>query len=202
MNASTSNPEAYERFGRSGRRNMGIFGSGFAVSRLYIAATHLLCVDIIFFSEQCKRYQFKHIEALWYVPTKGWHVNTVFCALCACPLLLAFLIPDAAVLAIWLTIPLCVLIAVLIMNIRRGPSCRCYIRTAAHTDQLPAINRVALAEAFFARVGPLIEESQADVVTFRQAPPLATEKRPPAEDDESGRISLSGTEQAAVSEGG
>lgn len=173
----TAKIEGYEKFGRSGRRDMGVFGTGFSVSKLYIAATHLLCVDIIFFSERCKRYQFKNIEALWYARTKNWHFYTTLCVLFSIPGFLGlFFIGDdvSVVFIIWLMTAA----GFLVVNIRRGPTCRCYVRTAAHIDQLPPINRVKLAAAFFARVGPLIEESQTDIPMSTQAPPLATNTSP------------------------
>ncbi|MDT8390519.1 MAG: hypothetical protein RRC34_08435 [Lentisphaeria bacterium] len=147
------------------------------MSRLYIAATHLLCVDILFFSERCKRYHFENIEALWYTPTKSWHFFTVFWALVAIPGALGLFIPDIAarvIFGIWVIIA----IGFLVINITRGPSCRCHIRTAAHIDELPSINRLALAERFFTRVGPLIEAAQADVATMAEAPPLVAADGP------------------------
>lgn len=173
----TTRAEKYQKVGRSGRRDMGFFGSGFAVSKLYIGDTHLLCVDILFFSERCKRYQFENIEALWYTPTKSWHFVTAFWALLAAPGLLGLFIPDGVAklfFGIWLIIT----IGILLINISRGPSCRCHIRTAAHSDQLPSINRLALAETFFTRVGPLIEASQAGISTMIKAPPVTTEYDP------------------------
>jgi hypothetical protein len=49
---------------------------------------------------------------------------------------------------------------ILIGNAVAGPSCRCSIRTAVQTDELPSLNRLRRARKVIARLRPAIAEAQ------------------------------------------
>ncbi len=151
----------YHKFGGRGLRRSGFFSAVRQYSRLYLASDHLLCVDTCYFVESYKRYEFRNIEALWYCPTIGWHLATGLNLVLAVAFSAGLLIPHLAARVVFGALLVVVVIAMAV-NLLRGPSCRFYLKTAAHTEHLPSIVRCQKGEALMARLRPLIETAQVE----------------------------------------
>ena len=53
----------------------------------------------------------------------------------------------------------------LFLNLLRGPTCSCHLRTAVQHEELPSLRRVRNAEKVLARIRPLIEAAQGTAQT-------------------------------------
>ncbi len=51
----------------------------------------------------------------------------------------------------------------MIINIARGPTCVCHIRTAAQTEKLPSLNRIRTAQKAIRIIKSMILETQGDL---------------------------------------
>jgi hypothetical protein len=133
-------------------------------SSLWIGKDHLLIVESIGYSETYKRFYFRDIQAVILVRTnrqKLWNGILGTCA--ALPLLIwgLFAVTDkdaggwivALIFSLGFSIPL-------LLNILRGPTCACQLRTAVNVEDLPSLNRFRRASKVMNRLRPLIAEAQ------------------------------------------
>jgi len=72
----------------------------------------------------------------------------------------------------------------LLINILRGRTCRCFLRTAVQTEQLPPLSRVRRAQKVFARIRPLIAAAQGgelspEMISARMREPVPSSARAP-----------------------
>ena len=171
-------------------------------TRVWLGKDHVLSVQNLGYSEEYRRFYFRDIQAIIVQKTSlsaifNWILGLVLIA----PLLGVF----AGLMALMkrpfqsddlvLFIPLClfgaILLVSLVMNIARGATCACYIKTAVQTERLPALNRIRTAQKFIETIMPLIAEAQGaitleeiqnqtagETVAEYQAPPIATHFAP------------------------
>ena len=153
-----ASPE-YQRLTRARSRG------GFAVAvasrtSLWLGKDHLLFVESNGYTETYKRFYFRDIQALIVQRTQVFTVVnlvlTIFFVLALAPALVAqemgmriFLFSAAG----FFGLPL-------LINILRGRTCRCFLRTAVQIEQLPPLSRVRRAQKVFARIRPLIAAAQ------------------------------------------
>ena len=127
--------------------------------RLYLAADHLLQVSSSGFTETYRRFYFRDIQAITLRESmhgKVW--NGVWGFLAFLPAIVALQVGGAATVVWWGITGIFLLL--LAINIARGPTCVCQVRTAVQTRPLPSLNRVRRAGKVIAQLKPLIEAAQ------------------------------------------
>lgn len=129
-------------------------------SSLWLGQDHLLCVETNGYTENYKRFYFRDIQSISLHRTKAYAIaNSILI-----PVTLLFAVLGLAVddnvgrIVLW-CIAVLPLIP-LIVNLVRGPSCLCRIRTAVQEEEIPALANVRKALAVLQRIRPLIEEAQ------------------------------------------
>ena len=135
-------------------------GSGvFEHVRLYQAPDHLLQVSSSGFTETYRRFYFRDIQAIALRESmhgKVW--NGVWGFLACLPAIAAIQMTGPATVVWWGITGIFLLL--LAINMARGPTCVCQVRTAVQTRPLPSLNRVRRANKVIAQLRPLIEAAQ------------------------------------------
>jgi hypothetical protein len=135
-------------------------GSGvFEHVRLYLAVDHLLQVSSSGFTEIYRRFYLRDIQAISLRESmhgKVW--NGIWGFLAFLPAIVALQVGGAATVVWWGITGIFLLL--LAINITRGPTCVCQVRTAVQTRPLPSLNRVRRASKVIAQLKPLIEAAQ------------------------------------------
>src|ERR1051326_1689602 len=148
------------------RKLPGLGRDVISISRLYQARDHLLVVNSNGYIEDYKRFYFRDIQAIIIrqsITGKVW--NWALGALTVPSLAFAIALfarrengdlPAAlfwGVCAILFGVPF-------LINILRGPTCACHIRTAVQTERHAPLSRLRTAQKVLARIKPLIAEVQ------------------------------------------
>lgn len=162
-----SQPRPYQKLpGRS-------HGSG-GRSQLWLGDDHLLEVHSIIFAERYLRYPLADIRAITVEPSR---TAAIWSALCGGGIALALLaigglwwgttqvserelVPVLWVFAGMFGCGALFLLFLLIVNLWRGPSCRCTIQTSAGMRPLTTPTRRATARRVLERLEPVIEAAQ------------------------------------------
>ena len=137
-------------------------GTGSGVSehvKLYLAADHLLQVSSSGYTETYRRFYFRDIQAITLRESmhgKVW--NGVWGFLACLPAIAAIQMTGPATVVWWGITGIFLLL--LAINMARGPTCVCQVRTAVQTRPLPSLNRVRRANKVIAQLRPLIEAAQ------------------------------------------
>jgi len=170
---------------------------GFAVAvasrtSLWLGADHLLFVNSSGYTETYKRFYFRDIQT--FVLQKTQRANVVNIVLTI--LLVLFLSPALVAQGIGWKIFLFTLAGIftifLLANLLQGQTCRCFLRTAVQTEQLPPLNRIRRAQKVFALLRPLIAAAQGGELSpetisemmRQQAQPAAASSTPGADNPE------------------
>jgi hypothetical protein len=169
----TISPYRHSRL--DGRGNAGNFAIPFVESRtvtLWLGPDHLLRVENSGYAERYKRFLYRDIQAIIIrahpVADQWWNVGFIVMALLA--LLGGVTVggygwygfgPMAA------SMLLC-----LVINLWRGPSCTCHVRTAVQTEALSSLNRLRVARRALDRLRPLILAAQADLPSTATTPSI------------------------------
>lgn len=130
---------------------------------VYLAEDHLLCLYSTAFSENYRRFYFRDIQAIQVCRTLGGFVGSMLLLILAVVLCLSLwaneLNPmDGVVEALaWGVVPL--LLAYMIVSLRKGGSCVCRVQTAVSSQVMPVTN-VRGARRLVEVVGPLVEAAQ------------------------------------------
>jgi hypothetical protein len=155
-------------------------GSGlFEHMRLYLAADHLLQVSSSGFTETYRRFYLRDIQAISVRESmhgKVWNGLWGF---------IAFLF---AVIALQVAGPVSfvwwgvtgIFVLFLALNVARGPTCVCQLRTAVQVRSLPSLNRVRRAGKVIAQLKPLIEAAQSAMPSDEIARRIDEARRSPA----------------------
>lgn len=173
----------YRRLTRPGSR------SGFAIpvwssGSLWLGPDHLLSVESGGYTETCKRFYFRDIQAIIIQESKqrmSW--NAILSVPLAASLIgLAHTPRDNGVVIVCLVFAAFLLLFLLINNIS-GTGCICRVRTAVQIEVLPSLNRVRKARRVFAEIHPLIVAAQGgeltgEAVTARMREWLASTAEP------------------------
>src|SRR3954463_10314707 len=111
------------------------FGRGLAsYTRLYLGADHLLQVSSTMFTERYKRFYFRDVQAIIILRTPIWIWFMFALGGCGALMLFIALISQDDKVAVWVFSVLAGLfLTFAVAHALRGPSCRCYIRTAVQT---------------------------------------------------------------------
>jgi len=173
----------YERLTRSRSRG------GFAVAvasrtSLWLGKDHLLFVESNGYSETYKRFYFRDIQALLVQRTQVFTVVNLVLTILFVLTLAPALVAQETGLRIFLFSAAGFFGLPLFINILRGPTCRCFLRTAVQTEQLPPLSRVRRAQKVFARIRPLIAAAQGgelspEMISARMREPVPSSARAP-----------------------
>ncbi len=143
-------------------------------TRLYRGADHLLQISSVTFSERYKRFYFRDIQAFIVVRTNSWIVViTLFLILALLLTGLAVGVGDSVGSIVLGGFAALLLTLALIVGLR-GPSCRCYVRTAVQTETLPSLNRLRRAENILAELQPIIAAAQGPMPVEPETPAAET----------------------------
>ena len=156
-------------------------------TRLYRGVDHLLQVSSVTFSERYKRFYFRDIQAFVVVRTNSWIVVIALFLILALLLTgLAVGVGDSVGSIVLGGFAALSLVLALVVGLR-GPSCRCYVRTAVQTETLPSLNRLRRVDKVLAELKPLLDAAQGPmpvvenetlVAPISETPP-GTETLPP-----------------------
>ncbi len=168
----------YTRLPGAGLRGAG-FSTAVAVrSRLWLGKDHLLCVDSMRFAEDYKRFYFRDIQALIIRKTERGKIwNIVFGAL-ALPPLIAALATTAEWRIVW-GIMAGIFLTFVLVNTLYGPTCKCHLRTAVQTEELPSLRRLRVARKVLARLRPHIAAAQGELAPEEIPARMAELAKPP-----------------------
>jgi small-conductance mechanosensitive channel len=138
-----------------------------ATSRLYLGDDHLLYVMNERFSESYKRFYFRDIQALtWHETDRRNLINVIVLLIGFFAALLSWGIGSsttatAGFVVLGVALGLCLL--GLLINLALGPTCKCALKTAVHTQEVASLKRVRTAERIFRTVAPFIAAVQGSV---------------------------------------
>jgi hypothetical protein len=151
-----SNPDYKKLRGRGYTR--GLFKQG-GTWRLWLGSDHLLSVKSMSYSESYRRFYFRDIQAIIISQTaKDKVYSVIWGTLCLlCVLLAATQGPVWAIVGGTFFVVFAVLLGI---NLWRGPTAKCIIRTAVQTEELPSLSRVHVAQEVLQIIKPLIEQAQ------------------------------------------
>jgi len=150
----------YKRLPGRGPRRRGFITVSFSRCLLYMGDDHILGVDNNGFSEDYKRFYFSDIQAIITRRTnRGATWSVVLALMIACSLMGALFLETGSVrIVCWILSG--TLLAFLLVNIFRGPTCVCHIMTAVQEDELPSLNRLRVARKVIETLRPVIERVQ------------------------------------------
>jgi hypothetical protein len=152
-------------------------------SRLWLADDHLLEANSLLVVERYHRFFLRDIRAVIIEHTKvGRWLNIALGSFVALSALgtggLAFSAQRAAEgdgqVVLWIFVgllatPTLVLLALLAVNLVRGPTCRCVVHTMAGAHPLEGAKRLRRARRLLAELAPLIEAAQLGASSFSTA---------------------------------
>ena len=142
------------------RLRSGFQVSAAARSSLWLGKDHLLCIETNGYTETYKRFYFRDIQAVTLHRTKKYLIaNSILIPLVVLFVALGMVVDDSAGRIVLFCIALLPGIP-LIVNLVRGPSCVCRVRTAVQEEEIPALANDRKAQAVLARIRPLIAETQ------------------------------------------
>jgi hypothetical protein len=156
-------PVEYTKLPGSGiSRKGGTFIAAARIStRLWLGDDHLLQVESAGgYSENYKRFYFRDIQAFCLRRTKNWFAVNVVLGFLTGGFLLWTLGVNEPAGKITLGIITAIFGFFLFLNLLRGPTCSCHLRTAVQHEELPSLRRVRNAEKVMGRIRPLIEAAQ------------------------------------------
>ncbi len=129
-------------------------------TQLWLAADHLLLLSNNRFSEQYQRFSFTDIQAIVVTQRPSQLVLQIVMILAALAWMGLWFAVDSK-FAKW-AIELSGVLALLwpIVDIARGPRCRCFLRTRVSGEVLEPVSRIRTANSFLALIRPVIESAQ------------------------------------------
>jgi len=170
---------------------MGIFVLLFRGRRtqLWIGKEHLLAVESDGYTEHYKRFDYRDIQVLAVRKTvPGLIANVLLGTVVLLFIVLSIVVEDPVGRGFsWGFLGFFGLL--LLINVLRGPTCQCQIRTAVQTLDLVSLNRLRTARKAFATIKPMIEQSQGSLnpasATIFSRPPVSGETSQPPSSAES-----------------
>lgn len=152
---TTGKPKEYTRLAR---KSMNLMHR----ASLWQGPDHLLKVSSTGFSEDYRRYYYRDIQAIIVTPTTNWHGWSLFLGfICLLTLLCALLVSTDSPVGLSILVILGGLTGgLLTVNLMKGPTCICRIRTAVQTDKIEAMSRLRTAQRVIARLRETIIAAQ------------------------------------------
>ncbi len=161
------------------RRLPGTGSGAFETVRLYAGADHLLQVSSSGFTETYRRFYFRDIQTFALRESMHGRVwNGIWGFLAFLPVIAALQMNGPALFVWWGVTGIFLLL--LAINVTRGPTCVCQVRTAVQTRPLPSLNRVRHAVKVIAQLKPSIEAVQGILPPDEVARRIDEARRDPA----------------------
>lgn len=146
-------------------------------SSVWAASDHFLSVEFRWFLEHYYRFFYRDVQAIFVRKTvRGQIINIACCfilGICA----LAIATAGVEGFSIGL-VPSGVSLAVLVVNLLRGPTCNCHVVTAAQTRQLRGLRRLPETLRALAELEPRLRSAQDNPRAPSPAPGLVTAPNP------------------------
>jgi hypothetical protein len=148
--------------------------------QLWQGDEHLLLVEWDGYREYYKRFDYRDVQAVIIRKTnEAVILNAVFAAIVCIFGALALASTDLG-LRIFLLSFAAVIGALLLGNALAGPTCKCSIRTAVQTDELPSLHRLRRARKVLDRLRSLIATAQGQLSPEETAARLRAQDQMPA----------------------
>ena len=145
-------------------------------TRLYLGADHLLQVSSVTFSERYKRFYFHDIQAFIVVRTVWWIVGLAISGVISLGFAALALGVNDSTGSIVCGSAASLFTIIALSHAVRGPTCRCYVRTAVQAEKLPSLNRVRKTKKVLATLKPFIDAAQGPMPEMKIAGlPIAQE---------------------------
>jgi hypothetical protein len=129
-------------------------------TQLWLAADHLLLLTNTRFSEEYKRFAFADIESIVVTQRPSQLVLQIVMILAALAWMSLWFAVDSKFARWAIEITGAFALLVPIVDIARGPRCRCFLRTRVSGELLPPVSRIKTADNFLALIRPVIESVQ------------------------------------------
>jgi hypothetical protein len=146
-------------------------------SQLWLGPSHILLLKSHFFTEEYHRFAFADIQALVITETTGRIAFQLLALAAAALWTLGFLEVNSVFAKAFFGITGALALAIVGVDIARGPRCRCHVYTAVSREQLTPVSRTRQAQTFLARIRPEIEAVQGPWSTDR--PHVVADPPPP-----------------------
>jgi hypothetical protein len=151
-------------------------------SQLWLAPDHILLVKSMRLVEQYQRFALADIQAITITKSPDRTPYQVVAALAATLWALTFLAVNAPFAKYFFVITGAIALAAVIVDLLRGPYCRCNLTTAVSRELLRPVSRLRTAQSFLAIVQPAIEAVQGSLgppEEVRVSLPVAGVDQPP-----------------------
>lgn len=139
-------------------------------SQLWLAPDHLLLVKSTRIAEQYQRFALADIQALTITRSSSRIPFQIAAALAA----IAWTLAALAVHLIWakyfFVITGAAALAAVIVDMLRGPACRCHLTTAVSREWLRPVSRIRAAQSFLGVIRPAIEAVQGTLASPEEVP--------------------------------
>ncbi len=154
----------YTRLPGRGLRREGLIALTRTWCTLWLTDDHILSVDNHVFSEDYKRFYFRDIQAIVFSKTRRGAVWNMVLSIFVALWLLTMFSQEAMEWRITWLIVAVLFIVLLVINIVRGPTCKCQLMTAVHKETLPSLNRMNTTERVLGTLRQRIRQAQRDLV--------------------------------------
>lgn len=153
-------PGRGRRFARRRRGGAESPGPSWARSTVWLGPDHLLVVDDAGYTERYRRFPFRTVQAIVVRRTRTYGTFSALLGVAtAAPLAASFAV--GAEWAIALRVVAGLVVPFLAAHVLRGPTCRVTLRTAVHTEEIPAWKRLRVARRGIALLAPHLRAAQA-----------------------------------------
>lgn len=154
--ATASNPDS--RY----RKLPGAGGGFFHRSSLWLGDDHILLVTDSTIGERYRRFYFADIQGFAWRRTAWWLVNAACLLVIAAGLgAIAWAAFDEPAGRLAMGFIVAVPLVFALIQLFRGPTCACFIKTAVQFERLAPLSRARSLHKVLARLRPLIEQAQA-----------------------------------------
>ncbi len=149
-------------------RKLAKCGGLFAVYSLWQGPDHMLSAETVMATESYRRFYFREIQAISVQKTGMYHVYSFIFGL---PGALALMMGTMGNTWPQPCLVFSAMAGLLVsINLLRGPTCVCHIRTAVQNVKIRALVRMRRLDKILAQVKPLIAEAQAHLPTDTYSP--------------------------------
>jgi len=128
--------------------------------QLWQGEEHLLLVEWNGYKEKYKRFNYRDIQAVFIQKNSEAQAANIVLTIMVVLILAPALVTHITGLKIFLLSLAGFFGLILAINALSGSTCRCFLRTAVQTEELPSLSRVKRAQKVFARLQPLIAAAQ------------------------------------------
>lgn len=166
------------------RRLTGRRRALFSYSQLWLATDHILLVKSTRFAEHYQRFALADIQAIVITNLPDRTVFQVAGVGVAIVWMLLLLTVSSTLAKVFFAVTGALALAVVLIDIARGPRCRCHLHTAVSREVLAPVSRVGTARKLLATIQPAIEGFQGSlpvegIVEVQASTAAATSDKPP-----------------------